>query len=179
MQIRVILIVWLPPRLTSFWIISFPISSNFLSNSTFPPSPAGRLEQLMSTCCEYISMWKLSFLSKKTTKKKGNNGQPIDWNKNHLFCRHCMCITESCPTTSMLKVEHFKRGPSTLLRFKIYCFSSARSKHLQIFVKSPELMPIVRLIPMKVVAKRISIWKHYWADIQLQREWLPLQRWRS
>ena len=26
-------------------------------------------------------------------------------------------------------------------------------------------MPIVRLIPMKVVAKRISIWKYYWADI--------------
>ena len=53
------------------------------------------------------------------------------------------------------------------MKFKIYCFSSARSQHLQIFVKSPELMPIVRLIPMKVLARRISIWKDYGADITI------------
>ena len=44
------LIVGLPPRLTSFWIISSQISSIFLSNTPFPPSPAGRLEQLKSPC---------------------------------------------------------------------------------------------------------------------------------
>ena len=126
----------------------------------------------------YINVKIVHTFKEDAKKRKGTNDQSIDWNKNHLFCRHCMCITESCPTRSMLKVGHFKRGPSTLLRFKIYyCFSSARSKHLQIFVKSPELMPIVRLIPMKVVAKRISIWKHYWADIHLQRRWQRLQRW--
>ena len=49
---RVTLIVGLPPRLTSFWIISsqilLQISSNCVSNSPFPPSLAGRLEQLLS-----------------------------------------------------------------------------------------------------------------------------------
>ena len=47
----VTVIVGLPHRLTSFWIISpqiSSISSNFLSNSPFPPCPAGRLEQLKS-----------------------------------------------------------------------------------------------------------------------------------
>ena len=44
-EIRVTLIVGLPPKLTSFWIISSQISSSFLANSLFPPSPAGRLEQ--------------------------------------------------------------------------------------------------------------------------------------
>ena len=156
-------------QLTSFWIISSQISSNFLSYSPFPPSPAGHTAPMIM---------KIVHTSKEDDKKrKGTNDQSTDWNKNHLFCRHCMCIIESCPTRSMLKVECFKRGPSTLLRFKIYCFPSARTKHLQIFVKSPELMPIVRLIPMKVVAKRISIWKHYWADIHLQRRWQRLQRW--
>ena len=54
MSTSVTLIVGLPPRLTSFWIISFQISSqissNFLSNSPFPPSPASRLEQLKPPC---------------------------------------------------------------------------------------------------------------------------------
>ena len=58
------LIVGRTPRLTSFWIISsqispsflnFPqipqISLNFLSNSLFPSSLAGRLEQLKSPWC--------------------------------------------------------------------------------------------------------------------------------
>ena len=49
---RVAFIMGLPPRLTSFWIISSQIysnflkSSNFLSNSPFPTSPAGRLKQV-------------------------------------------------------------------------------------------------------------------------------------
>ena len=49
---RVTLIVGLPPRLTSVWIISsqifLQISSSFVSNSPFPPSLAGRLEQLIT-----------------------------------------------------------------------------------------------------------------------------------
>ena len=40
----------------------------------------------------------------------------IDWHDNYLFWRHCMCITESWPTKSMLKVEYFKRRPSRLLQ---------------------------------------------------------------
>ena len=65
---RVTLIVGLPPRLTSFPILSsqissqnfsnilhFPqVSSNFLSNSQFPPSRAGRLEQLEPPFFEQI-----------------------------------------------------------------------------------------------------------------------------
>ena len=46
--VRVTLIVELPLRLTSFWIISSQISSNFLSNSSFSPNLPGRLEQLKS-----------------------------------------------------------------------------------------------------------------------------------
>ena len=41
---RATLIAGLPPRLTSSWIVSSQISSN----SPFPPSRAGRLEQLKS-----------------------------------------------------------------------------------------------------------------------------------
>ena len=43
---RVTSIVWLPPRLTYF------ILNYFLSNSPFPPIPAGRLEQLKSPCID-------------------------------------------------------------------------------------------------------------------------------
>ena len=58
---RVTLIVGLPSRLTSFWIISSPNSSmflrfpqnstNFLSNSPLPPSPASRLSWYIMTFC--------------------------------------------------------------------------------------------------------------------------------
>ena len=47
---RVTSIVWLPPRLTNFILNYF--LSNFLSNSPFPPIPAGRLEQLKSSCID-------------------------------------------------------------------------------------------------------------------------------
>ena len=46
---RVTLIARLPPRLTSFWIIFSQISSNF----PFPPSLAGRLEQLKPPMCSF------------------------------------------------------------------------------------------------------------------------------
>ena len=42
--------MWLPPRLTYFILNYF--LSNFLSNSPFPPIPAGRLEQLKSPCID-------------------------------------------------------------------------------------------------------------------------------
>ena len=47
---RVTSIVGLLPRLTPFWIIFSQNSSNFLLHSSFPPSLAGRLEQLKSPC---------------------------------------------------------------------------------------------------------------------------------
>ena len=47
---RVTSIVGLLPMLTPFWIIFSQNSSNFLSHSSFPPSLAGRLEQLKSPC---------------------------------------------------------------------------------------------------------------------------------
>ena len=47
---RVASIVGPPPKLTSFWIIS----SNFLSNSPFPPSPADRLKQSKSPCSTIV-----------------------------------------------------------------------------------------------------------------------------
>ena len=49
---RVASIVGPPPKLTSFWIIS----SNFLSNSPFPPSPAGRLQRLESPCPQQLHL---------------------------------------------------------------------------------------------------------------------------
>ena len=78
LPIRVTSIARLPPRMTSFWIISSPISSNFLSNSPFSPSPAGRLGQLKppwyhNKLSKYILMIKVQALTTQMHKFNSNS----------------------------------------------------------------------------------------------------------